>query len=970
MRLLIGSSPTEERIDDVPAGILFYNESEAFTGVVKVADKVRTDISLVTGELPQTTQDLSFRKGKQAVIYGTVGYSPILDTLHLQGMIDLTAVADKREVYLFQLVENPLPGVSCALIIAGSDKRGTIYGLFHLSECMGVSPLVNWSDVKPRKRAQVELTAANNHLSKEPSVKYRGIFINDEWPAFGTWATHHFGGINAQMYEHVFELLLRLKANYLWPAMWNSNFSCDGPGLLSAELADEYGIVMGTSHHEPCMRHGEEYGQVRGSESIYGDAWDFRANRKGISLFWKDGLERNQAFENIVTMGMRGEQDSAILGEQSTMADNVQLLRDVIREQNQLIREHVNEDLSRVARNLVMFTEVEAFFYGDEQTPGLIGDPELDGITLMLSDDNFGNLRSVPTKEMLKHNGGYGLYYHFDFHGGAYAYDWMNTNYLPKVWEQLTTAYDYGIQEIWVVNVGDICFQEFPMSYFFELAYDMESWGSSRPNQTKDFTRNWIAQQFDGAFNEEQQEMIQTILEGYTRINHNRKPEVMHASVYHPVHYGESEKLLLQTDSITAMAFQLREQCPGWALPAFYELVYFPAVASMNLHRMQLLAGRNEFYARQNRVEANDLADEIASCIRIDRELTEELHWINQGKWFGMGLSEHVGFVHWNEEGNRYPLMIRIEPANKPRIIVAKSSDSRFTEGFLWTGQTLQIHDFLRPDTEEVKLDIACGSRMSIAYTLITDCSWLSFSSVEGLVTRKDIIRIQVDRSQLTEKTMGEFFVLAPQAQSKTKIQVWAEPLPVYSNELPTMTFLERDSYIAMEAEHYAHKHDVEGFAFYQIQDYGRTSSGMKVLPPHHDFSIEKDRPYLEYHFMAEQSGIYQASFYLAPSNTAHMDHRLYMGVQINNGEIQEQNAVSKQFRSLDLSCHEWISAVTDNIRIYSCSIPCKAGLNTLRIYAISPMLVLEKIVLHPINLQPVSSYLGPPESYYVGSKS
>ncbi|MGZ7441246.1 glycosyl hydrolase 115 family protein [Paenibacillus sp. TH7-28] len=940
---------------------VFYKEKEVFSGVAKVADKVRKDIGLVTGVLPETAQDVT-ALGKYSVIYGTVGRSPILEELSKNQKIDLSFIKEKREVFLFQLVEAPFPGVSCALVIAGSDKRGTIYGLFHLSECLGVSPLVDWSDVRPAKQEQVVLTDQNHRVSKEPSVKYRGIFINDEWPAFGTWATHRFGGLNADMYEHVFELILRLKGNYLWPAMWKSNFNCDGPDLLNAELADEYGIVMGTSHHEPCMRNGEEYRQVRGKDSIYGDAWDFRGNREGILRFWEDGLKRNRNFENVITLGMRGEQDTKILGESATLADNVALLRDVIREQNRLIRENVNDDLSQVPRDLVLFTEVEAFFYGNEETPGLIGDPELDGVTLMLSDDNFGNLRSVPTEKMRKHPGGYGLYYHFDFHGGAHAYDWMNTNYLPKVWEQLTMAYDFGIREIWVVNAGDICFLEYPLSYFFELAYDMETWGSSRPNRTGDFTKRWIDNQFSGAFDEEGRNAILEILNGYTRINHNRKPEIMHSGVYHPVHYGESESLLKQAERITGLAEELKAACPAWALPSYYELVYFPAAASMNLQRMQLLAGRNEWYARQNRVEANDLADEVARCIRKDRELTDELHGINNGKWYGMGLSEHVGFVHWNEEGNRYPLMIKVEPANKPRIIVAKSDAAKFTEGFLWTGKPLDIYDFLRPDVEEVKIDIACGSRMPVAYKITTDCPWLSFSQTEGLVTRKDVITINIDRALLQEREKAEVFIEAPDA--KVKLNVWAEGTNIAG--LEPMTFLERDGYIAMEAEHYARKHDVEGFRFTKLEHYGRTLSGMKVLPHKYDFAAAEDRPYLEYRFVAEQEGTYAADYYLAPSNTAYMDHKLYLGVQVNGGEIHVENAVSDRFRSLDLGCPEWIRAVKDNIRIYSSEISCRRGLNTLRIYAVSPSLVLERIVLYPAAALLPESYLGPRESFYV----
>ncbi|AET60998.1 alpha-glucuronidase Gh115A [Paenibacillus terrae HPL-003] len=913
-------------------GLVFYKEEEALTGVVKIADKVRKDVSLVFDDMPEVTTDVA-ALGNYSVIYGTVGRSLVLEKLSKSGQIDLSPIEGKREVFLFQLVEAPFPEVSSALVIAGSDKRGTIYGLFHLSECLGVSPLVDWSDVRPVKQERVVLTEKNNWVSKEPSVKYRGIFINDEWSAFGTWATHHFGGVNAEMYEHVFELLLRLKANYLWPAMWRSNFNCDGPDLLNAELADEYGIVMGTSHHEPCMRNGEEYGLVRGKDSVYGNAWDFRANKEGILRFWEDGLKRNGGFENVITLGMRGEQDTTILGESATLADNINLLRDVIREQNKLIRKNVCEDLAQLPRDLVLFTEVEAFYYGDEETPGLMGDPELDGVTLMLSDDNFGNLRSVPTEEMRGHNGGYGLYYHFDFHGGAYAYDWMNTNYLPKVWEQLTMAYDYGIREIWVVNIGDICFLESPMSYFFELAFDMETWGSSQPNKTGKFMQQWIEQQFGGAFDDEDRKSVQEILDGYTRINHNRKPEVMNSEIYHPVHYGEAENLLKQAEHITRLAEELREKCPDWALPAYYELVYFPAIASMNLQRMQIIAGRNEFYARQNRVEANDLADEISRCIQKDRGLMDELHWINNGKWYGMGLSEHVGFVHWNEEGNRYPLMIKIEPANKPRIIVSKSDSSTFTEGYHWTGRPLDVNDFLRPDVNEVNIDIACGSRMPIAYKITTDCPWLSFSKTEGLVTRKDVLTITINRSLLQDRERGEVYIEAP--DSRVQLNIWGEQADIAG--LEPLTFLERDGYIAMEAEHFVYKHNVEGFAFTKLEQYGRTVSGMKVLPPLHDFTLAEDRPYLEFRFVAEQEGLYWAEYYLAPSNTAYTDHKLYLGVQMNNGEVHLENAVSDRFRSLDTSCTEWVNAVKDNIRIHRGELPCRRGLNVLRIYAVSP---------------------------------
>ncbi|HEX3023096.1 MAG TPA: glycosyl hydrolase 115 family protein [Lachnospiraceae bacterium] len=847
-------------------------------------------------------------------------------------------------------------------MIAGSDKRGTIYGLFHLSECIGVSPLVDWSDVRPAKQEQVVLTEAVNMISRIPSVKYRGFFINDEWPAFGNWTTHHFGGFTATMYDHVFELLLRLKGNYLWPAMWSSNFSVDGPGLLSAELADEYGIVIGTSHHEPCIRHGEEYSQVRGKDSIYGDAWNYITNREGILKFWEDGLKRNGKFENIITLGMRGERDSAILEQTATLADNIALLHDVFHEQNRLLKEYMNESLDEVRRLFVLFSEVDAFFYGDDKTPGLIGDPELDGVTLMLCDDNFGNVRSLPDERMRGHNGGFGLYYHLDFHGGPHSYEWTNSSYLPKMWEQLSMAYEYGIEEIWIANVGDISMQEYPLSFFMDMAYDMDTWGEEAPNRIEEYTERWIQRQFQGSFTEADCETIHKILNGYTKLNHNRRPEIMNSTVYHPVHFGEAKNVLRLADWIEEQADRLKDICIPETLPSYYELVYYPSVASVNVQRMQVLATMNEYYARQGRVEANDYADQIAACIERDRELTIEYHSIGDGKWYGMGLSEHIGFVNWCEEGCRYPLMMRMEPSNKPRIIVAPSNSVQYTEGGPWCGRKLYVNDFLQQGVEKVEVDIACGSREPVVYEVSTECPWLELSTTRGCVTKKDVLTLTIDRSLLKGRDIGEVYIKT--ATSNICIQVEAENRD--STGLEPMTFLEAEGYIAIEAEHFMRKKEAKGVSFHRLDQYGRTMSAMKAIPSVYDFTETEDRPYLEYCFVAEQEGVYHTDIYLAPSNTAFYGGRMYLGIQTNDEDIQLQNTVSEGFRAFDYNCQDWVSAVINNIRVFKTFVNCRKGINHLRIYAVSPALVLEKIVLYQQDKFLPESYLGPLESYYI----
>ena len=938
---------------------LFYSGHGEYSGVIKIAGKVRNDIKLVTGSLPAETDDRG-KLGPSAVIYGTIGKNAAVEDLVHRRVIDTGSIRGKRECFLFRLVKDPLPGVACALVIAGSDKRGTIYGLFHLSEVMGVSPLVDWADVRPVQKNRVVLTENDTLVSREPSVRFRGFFINDEWPAFGNWAEKRFGGVNARLYEHVFELLLRLKGNYLWPAMWASRFSEDGPGLAGAELADEYGVVMGMSHHEPCLRHGEEYRHLRGRDSIYGDAWNFRTNREGITRFWQDGLKRNGRFENVITVGMRGEQDTAIMGKGASLADNIELLRDVLKTQNELIRENVNPDLDKVPRMLALYKEVEAYFYGDENTPGLLGNEELDGVILMLCDDNFGNLRTLPTREMRGHKGGYGMYYHFDYHGWPVSYEWINSSYLPKIWEQMTTAYDFGIDQLWVVNIGDICTQEFPLSFFLDLAYDFDRWGTSAVNTTDRYTRQWVDRQFAGHIPDKERETICEILTEYTRISSMRRPEAMHAGVYHPVHYAESDRMLARVDEVIRRAEDLRTRTPEAILPAFYELVYYPAVGTMNVQKMQLLAGKNIHAARRGSRDANRLADKVGKCIERDRRLVTEYHHINGGKWYGMGLSEHVGFVNWNEEECRYPLQTKIEPANKPRAIVSVVGTDQSTQGGSWTGKTLYLNDFRRPDVDNAVIEIACGSAQPITYEITCDKPWLRFSAVQGKTALADRITVTMDRQVRTNDTQAEILVRA--AGNTIKILVQAAPVAIPADP---MTFVETDGYVSMEAEHYHTKGDTPTAGFKRLAGYGKTLSGMKVFPTTASFIPGKDAPYLEYRFVASREGEYTAVLYMAPSNPVAADGVLCYGIQVNQGGIVVQDAVPRGQKVGDLQ-NSWGEGVLNNIRKRSSAMTCVKGINALRIYAISPGLVLERIVAHPAGDEPPESCLGPTESFFV----
>ncbi|MBD3919470.1 glycosyl hydrolase 115 family protein [Paenibacillus sp. PR3] len=950
--------------------IFIFEEKEAYAGVRSIAEKIKKDIDLVFGVRPTSTDEWS-QLASCAVIYGTIDKSPILDSLSESGKIDIHELRGKNEVYLLQVVEAPGNGVDRALVIAGSDKRGTIYGLFRLSEMLGVSPYVNWSNVPPKRLEEWSLDNGYKYVSKEPSVRYRGFFINDEWPAFGTWVHKRFGGFNAEAYDHVFELLLRLKGNYIWPAMWSARFYDDGPGLANAELADEYGVVVGASHHEPCLRQGEEYKYVRGKDSIYGDAWNFRTNEEGITRFWADGLKRSGKFDNVITVGMRGEADTAIMGKEATFADNIELLRDVLRTQNHLIKEHVNPNLDQVPRMLALYKEVEPFFYGDEQTPGLIGSKELEDVILMLCDDNFGNLRTLPTEAMRSHPGGYGMYYHFDYHGGPISYEWINSSYLPKVWEQMSMAYDFGVRELWVVNVGDIATQEFPLAYFLDLAYDFDRWGTDAINKTHDYTRVWIEQQFGAFCDLEELKAIHRIIDGYTRITHNRKAEAMNADVYHPVHYQETDRLLSEIDKLMAEANALHAKMNEEAMPAFFSLVYYPAMGNLNLQRMHLLAGKNHYAARLNRMEANQLAEQIRACMQRDEELVDEFHAIDGARWYGMGLSEHIGFTKWNEDECRYPILMQVIPARKPRLSVSLDGSTLQSEGSGWHLNKLYMRDFKRPDATEATFTIYSLSDQDASYEITCESSWVTCSSyagkLDGIHTTSETITVRLDRNAMNDESAAEIEVKLPSGVCTIIVDA---QLPDLSG-LPDGIFVDTEGYISIEAEHYCIKQDAgqyeeDSAGFQLIEEYGRTLSAMKVFPTTRYFTAGEDAPYLEYQFVVQEAGDYEVKLYMQPSNPVTTDNTLHYGIQANEGEIQVWNTIVRGQQVSEYN-RDWATGVLDNIRRHISQIVCQEGRNQLRIYAVSPGFVLEKLVIYPVGKKPAASYLGPTESYYVG---
>jgi len=943
----------------------FTVENEAFEGVKRIAKKVAADFEKVCGGLPKITAELP--KNGVAVIFATLGKSRLTEKLINEGKFDSSLIRGKREVYQIKIIDSPFDGVSKTLLVCGSDKRGTIYGMFALSEYIGVSPLHFWGDAEPQKREKIEINEKIETVSKEPSVKYRGFFINDEWPCFGNWTFSRYKGFTAEMYDKVFELLLRLKGNYLWPAMWTSSFALDGPGSLNEELADIYGVVIGASHHEPCLRASEEWDKVRGPQSIYGNEWNYYTNKNGLLKYWEDALKRSGKYEKIITIGMRGERDSSMLGENATLKDNIDLLKDIIKNQRELIKKHVNPNLNEVPQVLALYKEVEEYYYGNEQTAGLKDWDELNGVTCMLCEDNFGFMRTLPAADIRQRRGGFGMYYHFDYHGGPVSYEWMPSTSFERTREQMSMAYDYGIKDIWIVNVGDLKFNEVPLAYFLELAYDFEKRGTAVPNSIDEYTSLWIEKTFPLA-DISIREKIARVLHGYIRMNAMRRPEALNADIYHPCHYLETDRMLALAANIEKENEAVYSALSKNEKDAYYSMICFPARASVNLLRMHLYAAKNRHFAKQGKKIANKYAALVTECVEKDRALHKEFAQFKSGKWKGMELEQHIGFTKWNEDNCRYPLRYQAEPAYKPRMVVSrKDREEIFTKTY-GKPMTVLVDDFLFAGNDEIIIEIANDGIGSLDYTIETqrECNWLEISSVKGSVEFQEEIILRCNRQKLGEE-IQKARLLIKDRETVVAVEIKAKNINV--KDLLPMTFLQNNGVIVMEANHFCEKKDTTAGSFIELKNYGRSGTAMKVFPTTADFAEESEKPLLTYRFLIEESGNYTVEIWMTPTNSVQNKRPLRFTLASQN-ERQIITAVASDFMAGSNSDRRWCDGVLDQIRVCGTTLALEKGTREISIGALEAGLVLERVLVYKDGNAPLESYLGPLESFFVKNKN
>ena len=589
-----------------------YDVADA-KAVAIAAHTLAADFGRVTGKQAQIVNT-----GDARIIIGTLGKSSMIDLLVKQKKIDASLLKGKREKYIITLIDEQL-------VIAGSDRRGTVYGIYELSEQMGVSPWYYWADVPVETHQHIYINKGI-YTDGEPAVEFRGIFLNDEAPCLTSWVKNTFGMDygDHRFYEKVFELILRLRGNMMWPAMWGWAFYADDP--LNSKTADDMGIIMGTSHHEPMARNHQEYARHRGEWG----PWNYQKNEQKLNQFFREGIERMKGTEDMVTIGMRGDGDEAMSKDADT-----KLLENIIANQRRIIKEVTGKPAEKTTQVWALYKEVQDYYDAGLRVP--------DDVMILISDDNWGDIRRVPTAAERSRKGGWGIYYHVDYVGAPRNTKWLNVTQTQQMFEQLSLAYDFGIQRMWILNVGDLK----PMEYLIQLFMDMAWSPKDYTVQTvTDHTRSFFGSVFCNSIAEEATDIYNQNCQYMARVT----PEMLDARTYN-VETGEWKQVADDYQRLELRALRLYEKVPAEARDFYRQLILFPVQAMANLYDMYYAQAMNQYLATNKNPDANAWADKVKDCFLRDSLLCVAYNTdIAGGKWNGMMIQKHIGYRSWNDD--------------------------------------------------------------------------------------------------------------------------------------------------------------------------------------------------------------------------------------------------------------------------------------------------------------------------------
>ena len=920
--------------------------------VVRIAaENLALDVQRVTGQKPSLRAEVS-NLSAQVVLVGTVGSSTVIDGLVQKGKLDVRRLRGQWESFLIATVPNPLPSVSLGLVIAGSDRRGTAYGVFELSQAIGVSPWYWWADVIPDHRDDLFVRRGIRRQGP-PSVQYRGIFLNDEDWGLQPWAAKTFepelGDIGPRTYARVFELVLRLKANTVWPAM----HECTRAFNLYPRnkiVADDYAIVMGSSHAEPMLRNNVTEWKAKP------DDYDYTKNPDAVRHYWEERVTQNGRFENIYTLGMRGIHDSAMQGPK-TSAERIKVLEQIFADQRAMLTRHVNRDVWKVPQIFCPYKEVLADYRNGLLVP--------DDVTIVWPDDNFGYLRYLPTAEEQKRSGGFGVYYHISYLGRPLSYLWLETTPPALIWEEMSKAYDHNVRRFWMVNVGDLKPGEIGTEFFMQMAWDIKRW---RRDNLNVFLKQWAQREFGAVYSSE----IAAIMEQYYRLAFARRPEHLQwyvpgekarASELTAVDYGdETQQRLDAYQQLMTNADRLYEAMPAKLKDAFYELVAYPVRGSALANQRFFMMEKSALYVAQGRASAGDWARRAKNA---DERMILETAYYNEklagGKWrHMMSLGPNKG---------QWPSMRASDPLPPPGLaemhLPAAAQLGVAIEGRLGPLGDMEkdaalptISAFTR-DTRFV--DVFNAGLAAAEWIARADSPWIKLSRTTGNLREDTRILVSVDWSQAPrgEDVHGLIEISGAGANRIVKVPIF-NPSNIVRKQLTG--FVESNGVIAIEAEHFTNKTDRAGTGWEVIAGLGRTGDSVAIFPTNaasvDSARVTNEAPTLEYQVNLFRPGQVIVTYYVLPTHPLQAGR----GLRIAVGFDDQTPEVVTIGANLEVPSAAWsqnvLNATTTGASTYQFT---RAGAHVLKIYMIDAGVVLDKIVIDTGGVR--SSYLGPPET-------
>ncbi|KAG7424708.1 hypothetical protein Forpi1262_v014148 [Fusarium oxysporum f. sp. raphani] len=881
-----------------------------YPGVIRAARDLAQDFARVTkgdaSPLIVISSDSDYDKiqTETAIVVGSVASSGIIKTLAQQGKLDTQAIDGKWETFSTNIIDQPLGKCEKALVIAGSDKRGAIFGIYTLSEQIGVSPWYWWADVPPKHHEEIYATEKQT-VHGEPSVRHRGIFLNDEAPALTGWVREKFGGYNSKFYVKVFELLLRLKANFLWPAMWpgypnpGASFFTDDP--LNQKLADEYGIVISTSHHEPMQRLSNEWFAENPDGS-----WNWLTNKQKITEFFEHGASRAKGCDSYFTLGIRGEYDKKMLAE-----DPAAVVQDAIETQRQVVKKvYGSEDA--VPQLFAIYKEVQSMF-----ETGRLSVPE--DVTLLFQDDNFGTIRRLPTKEEAKRKGGAGVYYHLQYVGDPRSYKWINTNSLGKVWHQLQQAYHHNARQIWVFNVGDLKPQEIPISFAMALAWDINS-------IKHDTLSQFFSQAAEREFGSVLADEVGSIWHRHDRLLALRKHEHIEPDTFSVLHYREADSVYRRWKELLDDAENLQARVSEEQKAASFQLVLHPTKASYIYNKPHY--GYEDTWHAPSRDMIGGL------CFVQKRQSSNPI--VGQ---MGVAVEGHEGV--------------------RPGRINEESERTHPSRRDLVPGLTLRPMSRYGPPARY--FDIFTRGVPKINWSASALQPWIKLSQGSGvLLPGQDDARVEisVDWGQVPDD-FNEEVLIDVQSQEGDFEQVH---LPINGRRVPNSFkgFVEQDGFVSIPATDCP----IET-PYLVLPDAGRLESGSLTLAPGTD--SDDSVPYVHYPFylFTETSNATLVQYFGTTLDLSSEDILTY-DIRIDEEQSQsytlqkrtpesEKNAADKGWASAD----GWFFAASDNVWVREHALTLGPGAHTLHLRLGHANMLLEKIVIDCGGV--AKSYLGPP---------